>query len=275
MKDELYPSMFWDSEETRHCRVQVQKPWSREEFWSYYFTRRISIYVSLLLTRKTQVSPNAITIGGIVAGLLSAAAFMYGTAASFLLGCFFCQVCYLADCVDGEVARMRNQKSKGGEWLDIGLNYALYLVSFGVIYGIMNHHAMLGPWLLYLILLTIFAEILATNGSDLVFSQGKISHETVSMRKRSKWIDAFVFLFLTQTGYQLGVLVTAFLWAISGQMLFLLLWTFYHLFVGLARSMYKLKLNIKYVMPSLKEGGESDEGTAHGSRSRVTNQRAN
>lgn len=135
MKEDLYPSMFWDSEKIRKYRIQVQKPWVREEFWSYYFSRRISIYVSLFLAKKQRVSPNAITLAGIAAGLIAAAAFMYGSAAAFLIGCFFYQMCYLADCVDGEVARMNNQSSRGGVWLDIGLNYSLYLVSFAVIYG--------------------------------------------------------------------------------------------------------------------------------------------
>lgn len=89
MKEDLYPSMFWDSEKIRKYRIQVQKPWVREEFWSYYFSRRISIYVSLFLAKKQRVSPNAITLAGIAAGLIAAAAFMYGSAAAFLIGCFF------------------------------------------------------------------------------------------------------------------------------------------------------------------------------------------
>ncbi|MED1723594.1 CDP-alcohol phosphatidyltransferase family protein [Brevibacillus parabrevis] len=275
MKEDLYPNMFWDSEKIRDCRIQVQKPWVREEFWSYYFSRRISIYLSLFLAKRKGVSPNAITIAGIAAGLIAAAAFMYGSAGAFLIGCFFYQMCYLADCVDGEVARIKNQNSAGGVWLDIGLNYSLYLVSFSVIYGVASSQPTLGPYLIYLILFTIFTEILATNGSALAFGQGKISHETVSMRKRSRWLDAGVFLFLTQTGFQSGVLIAALMWAFSGQHQFLDLWTGYHLLVGLLRALYKLKLNIKYVTSSRQEGGEAHEGSAHGGRTRIKDQRAN
>lgn len=269
MKKDLYPSMFWDSEKIRSYRTQVQKPWAREEFWSYYFSRRISIYLSLYLAKKQRVSPNAITIAGIVVGLIAAAAFMYGSAAAFLIGCFCYQMCYLADCVDGEVARMKNQSSRGGVWLDIGLNYSLYLVSFAVIYGVAKSQPTLGPYLIYLILFTIFTEILATNGSDLAFGKGKISQETVSMRKRSKWVDAGVFLFLTQTGFQSGVLIAAVMWAISGQHQFLDVWTAYHLLVGLLRALYKLKLNVKYVMASRQEGGGAHEGSAYGGGTRI------
>ncbi|MGN7469764.1 CDP-alcohol phosphatidyltransferase family protein [Brevibacillus sp. SAFN-007a] len=274
MKEDLYPSMLWDSEEVRKSRIQVQKPWEREEFWSFYFSRRISIYVSLFLAKKQRISPNAITLAGIAAGLIAAAAFLYGSATSFVIGCFFYQMCYLADCVDGEVARMKKQSSAGGVWLDIGLNYALYLVSFCVIYGVSKSQPTLGPYLIYLILVTIFAEILATNGSDLAFGQGRISRETVSMRKRSKWVDAGVFLFFTQTGFQSGVLIAAMLWALSGQHQVLVWWTDYHLLVGLLRALYKLKLNVKYVTASRQEGGEANESVAHGGGTRIADQRA-
>jgi phosphatidylglycerophosphate synthase len=275
VSEDLYPTMLWDSEEVRRCRIHVQKPWSREEFWSFYFSRRISIYISLFIAKKTGVSPNAITCAGIAAGLVAAAAFMYGSAMAFLIGCLCYQFSYLADCVDGEVARITKKKSSGGEWLDIALNYSLYFSSFGVVYGVTGTDPKWSPLLIFVILFTIFAEILSSNGSSLVFGHGKVSQKTVSARKGNKWLDAGVFLLLTQTGFQLGVFLGSLVWAMTGQLQLLYGWTAFHLLVGLARVFYKLKMNIKYVLSSLREGGDSNEGTAHGSRSGFADQRAN
>lgn len=194
------------------------------------------------------MSPNTITLLAILAGLTAAASFMVGTAFSELIGCFFYQFSYLLDCVDGEVARMTNQSSKGGDWLDIGLNYSLYFSTFGVLYGVeKNSTAFEASFSVYLILFTIFAEILATNGSSLVFKDSTVTRDTIATRKINKWLDCLVFMFVTQTGFQVGVLVLSICWLLLGIKTALLYWVGFHLVIGFVRACYKLKLNMKYL----------------------------
>lgn len=247
MEDNL-PSLFIDSKMVQQLRKDVQKPWSREEFWSFYFSRRISIYLSLFLMKKSAISPNLVTIVAILTALAASALFMAATPSSFLLACLFYQFSYVLDCVDGELARMRGQSSRGGDWLDIGLNYAHYFSVFGVVYGVFKDaEAVAISVSIFLILLTIFAEILASNGSSLVFKESTVTKDTVTIRKVNKWLDCFVFLFLTQTGFQLGILIFSICWMLSSSKQLLIAWVGFHLVIGLLRACYKLKLNIKYL----------------------------
>ncbi|UFJ42509.1 CDP-alcohol phosphatidyltransferase family protein [Brevibacillus humidisoli] len=240
-----YPTLAIDDERWLARRRQVQKPWDREEFWSFYVTRRLSIYVSWWLAQRTAVSPNSLTVAGILSGLTAAAFFMAGSATSVLLGCFFYQLAYLFDCLDGEVARFKGKTSSGGLWLDIGLNYALYISFFGIVYGLFHDAA--GAYLLYVSLFAIFAEIMASDGSMLAFPQSNVTAQSVSSRKKSKWLDGVIFLLLTATGFQFGLFLFGLIWFAAGVKWPILVWTLYHLIIAVLRALYKIKLNLAYL----------------------------
>lgn len=240
-----YPKLPIDNQQWLTRRQQVQKPWNKEEFWSFYVTRRVSIYLSWWLSRKTRVTPNLLTFCGILCGLAAAASYMVGTSGTMLLGCILYQLAYLFDCVDGEVARIKGLTSRSGVWLDLGLNYALYFSFFGIVYGLF-HHAGEG-FLLYIALFAIFCEIMATDGSSLAFPQAKVAEQSVSSRKKSKWLDGLIFLFLTTTGFQFGVFLCSLVWLVGGENGPALVWTLYHLVIALLRSLYKIRLNLVHL----------------------------
>ncbi|UOF88961.1 CDP-alcohol phosphatidyltransferase family protein [Fodinisporobacter ferrooxydans] len=241
------PTLFLDSEMIKKLRKEVQRPWEKDEFWMFYVMRKFSIYISYPLVKKTDISPNALTIIGILLGLISAASYMIGSPFSLLLGCLFYQMCYFFDCIDGEVARLRKKSSKGGEWLDIGLNYAMALCNIAVVFGMFQSDSsfILGIILFAMFIIT-FSMILSSEGALLVFHQSA-STATVSMRKKNKWTDLFVFLFMTDIGFHCGILLFSWIWLFWGFKEPLLLWIVYYIFISFMKAIYKLKASIRYM----------------------------
>lgn len=113
-------------------RQELQKSKFDEEFWAWHFARRISIYLTLLLSR-TAITPNQVTVVGILTGVIGAALWGAGTDRGFLMGSVCLQVMYILDCADGELARIKNLKSPTGAYLDL---LGHYLVDYCMIMGI-------------------------------------------------------------------------------------------------------------------------------------------
>jgi phosphatidylglycerophosphate synthase len=80
--------------------------------------RGISIYLSMALAR-TALTPNQITIGWIVLGLVGSIALGTGVYAVRILGAVVLHISYLFDFVDGEVARLTRRTSKLGLYWDL------------------------------------------------------------------------------------------------------------------------------------------------------------
>jgi phosphatidylglycerophosphate synthase len=94
--------------------------------------------ISLRWTRHlvtTRVTPNQLTCLMVLAGLAAGAALLIPGLPGALLGALLIQLYLLLDCVDGEVARWREQTSITGVYLDRVGHYlceAALLVGFGV-----------------------------------------------------------------------------------------------------------------------------------------------
>jgi phosphatidylglycerophosphate synthase len=96
--------------------------------------REISLRVDRHLV-NTRVTPNQLTYVMTVAGVLAAPALLVPGIGGAVLGVVMVQLYLLLDCVDGEVARWKQQFSLGGVYLDrVGayLCDAAVLVGFGL-----------------------------------------------------------------------------------------------------------------------------------------------
>lgn len=83
-------------------------------FFSTFVLRRISrIFTSWLV--ETRITPNFVTAISILMGFIAA---LLTSQRNFLLGALFLLLSLVLDCVDGEIARYKNQFSKFGAWLD-------------------------------------------------------------------------------------------------------------------------------------------------------------
>ena len=80
---------------------------------------RFSMRLTRVLARRSlAVTPNHVTITAIVVGLLASLLASRGSYASFALAGVLLEVNSILDSCDGELARLRYQYSKLGQWLD-------------------------------------------------------------------------------------------------------------------------------------------------------------
>ena len=114
-----YPYLPWDSQQVRELRGKVQKKFSEEEFLAWLIYRRVSLYLSLFLSSKSQITPNLITSLAIILAILGAfLPWLKTNSLAIIGGVFVVQLSYILDLVDGEVARLKGLHSIVGKWLD-------------------------------------------------------------------------------------------------------------------------------------------------------------
>ena len=82
-----------------------------------HFNRNISLFVSRRL-KDLPIHPNAVSVFNMLLGVAAAFAVMHPTYGWLLLGALLLEANSVLDGVDGELARVRLQESKRGEWLD-------------------------------------------------------------------------------------------------------------------------------------------------------------
>ena len=94
-----------------------------------HFNRPVGRIASRLLVH-TAVTPNQVSVGSTVIGLISAALFAMGTAGTALAGALCLQLSAIVDCVDGDLARALYKQSALGKWLDIGGDQVVHVAVF-------------------------------------------------------------------------------------------------------------------------------------------------
>jgi phosphatidylglycerophosphate synthase len=83
--------------------------------------RHLNRHVSIAISKRlvgTPITPNQTSVFTLLLGLVAAGCVARGGYALTLLGAALLQLCSIVDGVDGELARVRYQQSKLGEWLD-------------------------------------------------------------------------------------------------------------------------------------------------------------
>lgn len=95
-----------------------------------YLNKPISFRITRHVLCRLPFTPNQVTIGAALVGLVGAALIATGHATLALVGFLLAHVQSVLDGCDGELARVRYQMSAIGEWLDTivddGLNLALF-----------------------------------------------------------------------------------------------------------------------------------------------------
>lgn len=118
--------------------TQKEKLDGRERPWGYHALQRgPSIYLTQALL-TTRITPNMVTVFGLVIGVLGALLLTSLSGYFKLIGLFFVYQNILADKVDGELARARGTHSFKGVFLD-ELNHLIIppLILAGLIYGLL------------------------------------------------------------------------------------------------------------------------------------------
>lgn len=116
------PTLPVDSAEILEYRARCQKPRRKEDLWTWYALRRISIYVTLLL-RSTPITPNAVTWFSLLFFILSGWFMLGANPWAMLTAVLAYNLGYLCDCVDGELARLKGTTSRQGVFIDTLIRY--------------------------------------------------------------------------------------------------------------------------------------------------------
>ncbi|WP_169713708.1 CDP-alcohol phosphatidyltransferase family protein [Paludifilum halophilum] len=111
------PTLPVDSRRILEYRAVCQKPRRFEEIWSWYVLRRVSIYVTLILSR-TPITPNGVSWFSLLFFILTGWLMLTGEPWGFLLAVVAYNLGYLCDCLDGELARLKKVTSEKGVFLD-------------------------------------------------------------------------------------------------------------------------------------------------------------
>ncbi|MFR9800060.1 CDP-alcohol phosphatidyltransferase family protein [Streptomyces sp. MS06] len=105
---------------------------SGEHWAGRLYMREVSLRVDRYLV-NTSVTPNQLTYLMTVCGVLAAPALLVPGIAGAVLGVLMVQLYLLLDCVDGEIARWKQQYSLGGVYLD---RVGAYLTDAAVLVGL-------------------------------------------------------------------------------------------------------------------------------------------
>jgi hypothetical protein len=107
-----------DIQEIDEERVLLNSAVKRTDgFFTTFFVSTWSRYVARAAARAG-MSPNQVTVIALCIGLLAATAFATGERAGYITGAVLLYLSFVADCVDGQLARYTGQFSKFGAWLD-------------------------------------------------------------------------------------------------------------------------------------------------------------
>lgn len=105
-------------------------------FYARKVIRKISPYITWLLLH-TPITANQTSLLMILVGIVASLLFSFGSASGTLVGALILQLFYILDCVDGEIARCKNEETANGIYLDKLANFVVNpLVFAGITIGL-------------------------------------------------------------------------------------------------------------------------------------------
>lgn len=102
-------------------------------FVARYLNKPVSFFLTRHFLCHLPFTPNHVTLGAAVVGLVGAALIASGNSALMIWGFFLAHVQSILDGCDGELARVRFQQSVLGEWLDTLVDDGLNIVIFAAL----------------------------------------------------------------------------------------------------------------------------------------------
>ena len=120
-------------------KKKAAKPGVNTEYVFYRnIYRPISFYIIHSLI-KTPITPNMVSLIAFIIGLTSMSLFLFKSPFMWVLGCIVYQIHQILDCVDGGLARVKNQASEKGYRIEMISSYTLkpllpIVMSIGLFY---------------------------------------------------------------------------------------------------------------------------------------------
>lgn len=236
-----FPSLFLDSKNISDLRKKVQKSFYYDEFFPFMIFRPFSIYISLLIFNKTNISANNITIlMSILSFLAPIIIFFINPISTFFLVSFILYFfIYFLDIIDGEIARLREETSLIGKiydatlWFYLPLLYIIYIYKISLFYNF--------KYVVVFSLLSIFSNIM----SDIlqkIFSDYKSAND----KKKYYSINIIIIYILRFLFSQSGIFFIAPLfYYLNIGMIYLLIYIYIALFLYLINSFLRFNFLVK------------------------------
>ncbi|MDX6364481.1 MAG: hypothetical protein QOC85_3491 [Streptomyces sp.] len=90
----------------------------RDAWWTVLLVDPVATPLVRQVALRTRITPNQITWGAFLLGLVSAVCFAFGDWRWLIAGAVVYHLSFILDCMDGKVARLTGQSSVFGAWLD-------------------------------------------------------------------------------------------------------------------------------------------------------------
>jgi len=114
-------------------------------WWAMLLVLPLSVRLICFIVTRTSLTPNMITIVGLLLRLITATLFLMATPSSFIFGALAYIAAYVCDCTDGAVARFTGKTSEFGRYLDhVSDLVGDILILFGLAWG---QNLFLQPWI--------------------------------------------------------------------------------------------------------------------------------
>lgn len=119
----------------------------RDYWWTVLFTDPIAVPGVRLLARTKWLSPDQLSVMAVLFGLCVGPAFATGTRAGLIAGAILFQLAFIADCMDGKLARALGTGTPKGEALDkIGDAFRRASASLGMIVYLFRADELVVDW---------------------------------------------------------------------------------------------------------------------------------
>jgi phosphatidylglycerophosphate synthase len=169
-------------------------------WFNSYFSIPISSYLL-----KIPVTPNQITLFGLVIGAISGLCFSLGNYLGGLAGGMLLVFTAIWDCCDGDVARLKFMESEFGEYLDTLCDNIINVFIFvGIAVGVSKEHGILASAFPFALLaiggISIFVLIYFPKGSDKgAFFEGTMMYDVILLLASRNFVY-IIFLFAIFNG---------------------------------------------------------------------------
>ncbi|MBU8596694.1 CDP-alcohol phosphatidyltransferase family protein [Shouchella clausii] len=184
METNKLPTTWLDTKAIRAYRQQAQSYSTKEDLWSWYVLRRLSIYVTIVFL-KWKWTPNAVSWMSAFFVAFSGFWLLQATPAAFIVAFFCYNIGYLFDCVDGEMARISNNTSKKGYFIDLliqGATLPVYLAMPLSLMVALEYVQLdsVGRGILYLLIVLIIMALFVPIAYQLTHSQAPNARDPVN-----------------------------------------------------------------------------------------------
>ena len=94
----------------------IENVYKDRNWWDLLWNLKVAKYITYYVANYTKLTPNQITLISLIIAIFSGFAFYHSY---FIIGAILFQLSYIFDIVDGALARVTNQNSKYGAFLDV------------------------------------------------------------------------------------------------------------------------------------------------------------